>query len=349
MNYIGEIKIFAGEFNPPGFIDCDGSILPIAYNKELFSVIGYDYTESEGGKYFQIPSSDSLLDGTKLIICVDGNFPREVAFDKYSEKTADTMSNGKLTNYTNPLAKVVDKYKSIADFNRRWGNYNTATDEFGSSGDSGGSGGSSGGSGGSSSIQFTHNDYGNEIDSIGNRNLQITRSASGGAIYNPLYEYFYAPNTNPTTEQFIEQTTNVGFVYQDLLAFMRGDFNGGPSAYLGLNYEIPNISNVSYIERREQISRTITIEETFATSPVFTLWNADGWGDNLNVNEVKNRTFTTFWNCLYGRVGAYILNSSYNNLIMFDILDNKYYKIEFTSWTQNGSGGGFQYYRTLLT
>jgi hypothetical protein len=340
MNYIGEIKIFAGEFNPPGFIDCDGSILPIAYNKELFSVIGYDYTESQGGKYFQIPSSDSLLDGTKLIICVDGNFPREVAFDKYSEKTADTMSNGKLTNYTNPLAKVVDKYKSIADFNMIWGNYDTETDEFGSggsSGGSGGSGGSSGGSGGGTGIQFTHSDYGDEIDSIGNSNLQITRSASGGGLYNPFYEYFYAPNTTIVTAQFIDQTTNVYFVYQDLLSGVYNDI-------------LPNIESMTRLDpinpRGKPIS--LSLSNTFGTSPVFTLWNNDGW-DNLNINDVKTRTFTTLSNCLFGRIGTYILDTNYNNLIMFDILDNKYYKIEFTSWTQNGSGGGFQYYRTLLT
>jgi len=47
MNYLGEIRVFAGDFAPPGWAACDGKILPIQNNERLFSLIGTTY----GGDY----------------------------------------------------------------------------------------------------------------------------------------------------------------------------------------------------------------------------------------------------------------------------------------------------------
>jgi hypothetical protein len=88
------------------------------------------------------------------------------------------------------------------------------------------------------------------------------------------------------------------------------------------------------------VTDRIIPQEIFGTSPAFTLWNADGWN---NLDTVEQRTFTTFVNSLENRVGNIILDTY---LVMFDILDNKYYRIQFTEWS--GSGGGFQYYKTLI-
>ena len=41
--YIGEIRIFAGNFAPRGWAFCDGQVLPIAQNTALFSIIGTTY------------------------------------------------------------------------------------------------------------------------------------------------------------------------------------------------------------------------------------------------------------------------------------------------------------------
>ena len=41
--YIGEIKIFAGNFAPRGWAFCNGQLLPIAQNTALFSLIGTTY------------------------------------------------------------------------------------------------------------------------------------------------------------------------------------------------------------------------------------------------------------------------------------------------------------------
>ena len=41
--FIGEIKIFAGNFAPRGWANCDGQLLPINQNTALFSIIGTIY------------------------------------------------------------------------------------------------------------------------------------------------------------------------------------------------------------------------------------------------------------------------------------------------------------------
>ncbi len=41
--FIGEIRLFAGNFAPLGWALCDGSLLPIAENEALFNLIGTTY------------------------------------------------------------------------------------------------------------------------------------------------------------------------------------------------------------------------------------------------------------------------------------------------------------------
>jgi hypothetical protein len=36
-------------------------------------------------------------------------------------------------------------------------------------------------------------------------------------------------------------------------------------------------------------------------------------------------------------------------MVMLDVLDGKFYKVKFTSWTQGGNGGGLSYTRQLMT
>ena len=40
---IGEIRMFAGTFAPRGWAICDGSLIPIAQNTALFSILGTTY------------------------------------------------------------------------------------------------------------------------------------------------------------------------------------------------------------------------------------------------------------------------------------------------------------------
>ena len=38
--YVGEIRMFAGNFAPAGWMSCEGQLLPISENEPLFKLIG---------------------------------------------------------------------------------------------------------------------------------------------------------------------------------------------------------------------------------------------------------------------------------------------------------------------
>jgi len=52
--YVGEIRIFAGNFAPVGWRFCDGSLLPISENETLFQLIGTTYG-GDGQSTFALP------------------------------------------------------------------------------------------------------------------------------------------------------------------------------------------------------------------------------------------------------------------------------------------------------
>jgi microcystin-dependent protein len=52
--YIGEIRIFAGNFPPNGWAFCDGTLMPISENDALFNLIGTTYG-GDGQNTFALP------------------------------------------------------------------------------------------------------------------------------------------------------------------------------------------------------------------------------------------------------------------------------------------------------
>jgi microcystin-dependent protein len=52
--YVGEIRIFAGNFAPVGWEFCDGQLLPISENETLFQLIGNTYG-GDGQNTFAVP------------------------------------------------------------------------------------------------------------------------------------------------------------------------------------------------------------------------------------------------------------------------------------------------------
>ena len=52
--YVGEIRMFAGNFAPAGWMFCEGQLLPIRENETLFNLIGTTYG-GDGQSTFQLP------------------------------------------------------------------------------------------------------------------------------------------------------------------------------------------------------------------------------------------------------------------------------------------------------
>ncbi len=71
MSFIGEIKIFAGNFEPSGWMFCDGRQLSTSKYPLLFSIVGIMYGGDE--QNFCLPNLNT--NGLRYIICIDGQYP----------------------------------------------------------------------------------------------------------------------------------------------------------------------------------------------------------------------------------------------------------------------------------
>lgn len=58
--YIGEIRMFAGNFPPVGWMFCEGQPLPISENDALFTLIGTTYG-GDGQETFNLPNLSSRV------------------------------------------------------------------------------------------------------------------------------------------------------------------------------------------------------------------------------------------------------------------------------------------------
>ncbi|MDX6496827.1 MAG: hypothetical protein QOG23_87 [Blastocatellia bacterium] len=58
--YVGEIRMFAGNFAPSGWMFCSGQLLPISENETLFQLIGTTYG-GDGQSTFALPDLQSRV------------------------------------------------------------------------------------------------------------------------------------------------------------------------------------------------------------------------------------------------------------------------------------------------
>ncbi len=72
--YVGEIRIFAGNFQPAGWMFCEGQLLPISENETLFQLLGTTYG-GDGESTFALPDLRGRLpvhQGNNFILAETG-------------------------------------------------------------------------------------------------------------------------------------------------------------------------------------------------------------------------------------------------------------------------------------
>jgi len=72
--YVGEIRMFAGNFAPAGWMFCEGQLLPISENETLFNLIGTTYG-GDGQSTFALPDLRGRLpihQGNSFILAETG-------------------------------------------------------------------------------------------------------------------------------------------------------------------------------------------------------------------------------------------------------------------------------------
>jgi hypothetical protein len=96
-------------------------------------------------------------------------------------------------------------------------------------------------------------------------------------------------------------------------------------------------NNVSYNFRNNKIGNNCYSNTVYGLDKF-------NW-DDLDINNLRSRTYNTFSNALDNRIDEVILGKE---LIMHDIYNDEYHTVKFTQWTQNNNGGGFSYERRLI-
>jgi microcystin-dependent protein len=72
--YVGEIRMFAGNFAPAGWAFCEGQLLPISENETLFQLIGTTYG-GDGQETFGLPDLQGRIpihQGNGFILAENG-------------------------------------------------------------------------------------------------------------------------------------------------------------------------------------------------------------------------------------------------------------------------------------
>jgi microcystin-dependent protein len=96
--YVGEIRMFAGNFAPAGWMFCEGQLLPISENETLFQLIGTTYG-GDGQSTFALPDLRGRLpihQGNGFILAETGG-AEEI-----------TLTVAQIPAHTHPLLATID-------------------------------------------------------------------------------------------------------------------------------------------------------------------------------------------------------------------------------------------------
>ena len=91
--FVGEIRMFAGNFNPAGWAMCNGALLPISENEVLFQLIGTTYG-GDGQETFALPNLQGRLP------VHNGN---GFTIGEASGVESVTLTTQQITTHTHPL------------------------------------------------------------------------------------------------------------------------------------------------------------------------------------------------------------------------------------------------------
>jgi microcystin-dependent protein len=110
--YVGEIRMFAGNFAPAGWMFCDGQLLPISENETLFQLIGTTYG-GDGESTFALPQLQSRVpihQGNGFILAESGG-AEEITLTvnqipAHSHQPLSSSGTASVSNPTNSVPAV---------------------------------------------------------------------------------------------------------------------------------------------------------------------------------------------------------------------------------------------------
>jgi microcystin-dependent protein len=120
--YVGEIRMFAGNFAPAGWMFCEGQLLPISENETLFQLIGTTYG-GDGQSTFALPDLRGRLplhQGNGFILAETGGAETvTLTTQQIPSHNHATLANSTAGNEPSPInniwaaESVVNQYTTV--------------------------------------------------------------------------------------------------------------------------------------------------------------------------------------------------------------------------------------------
>ncbi|AZV18949.1 MULTISPECIES: tail fiber protein [unclassified Mesorhizobium] len=108
--YVGEIRMFAGNFAPAGWMFCEGQLLPISENETLFQLIGTTYG-GDGQSTFALPDLQGrvpLHQGSGFILAETGGVEEvNLTISQIPSHSHPMVASLNIGQDTSPSGKVV--------------------------------------------------------------------------------------------------------------------------------------------------------------------------------------------------------------------------------------------------
>jgi microcystin-dependent protein len=115
--YVGEIRIFAGNFAPAGWMFCEGQLLPISENETLFQLIGTTYG-GDGQETFGLPDLRGRLplhQGNGFTLAETGGAEEvTLTVNQIPAHTHPMLGANAVANDPNPKQNVVGESSAIS-------------------------------------------------------------------------------------------------------------------------------------------------------------------------------------------------------------------------------------------
>jgi microcystin-dependent protein len=115
--YVGEIRIFGGNFAPAGWAFCDGSLQSISQNQALYSLIGTTYG-GDGVNTFALPN----LVGRVPLCQGQGPGLSNYTIGQPGGLETVTLTTGQLPSHTHQAVGTVQGAAVSSPANAYWGN-----------------------------------------------------------------------------------------------------------------------------------------------------------------------------------------------------------------------------------
>ncbi len=115
--YVGEIRMFSGNFAPAGWMFCEGQLLPISENETLFQLIGTTYG-GDGQSTFALPDLRGripLHQGNGFILAETGGAEEiTLTVAQIPAHSHQMLATGNPASTTQPGAAVVPAVAQLA-------------------------------------------------------------------------------------------------------------------------------------------------------------------------------------------------------------------------------------------